>query len=220
MGVEIVDEAVRAARENAALNGLDNCMFWSGDVLKVIDELGEVPDLIMLDPPRDGVNPKALMKILNFGVDRIVYIACKPTSLARDLEMIQGRGYKVEKISCIDLFPGTVHVETVCLLTRKNVKSYAYVDVNTDELDIGRSKNKATYKEIMSFVEEKYGFKVSALYIAGVKDELGLEKQFSYEDNGMAAKKRPNCPKEKHDAIVDALVHFGIISAEKSSTQK
>ena len=111
-------------------------------------------------------------------------------------------------------------VETVCLLTRKNVKSYAYVDVNTDELDIGRSKNKATYKEIMSFVEEKYGFKVSALYIAGVKDELGLEKQFSYEDNGMAAKKRPNCPKEKHDAIVDALVHFGIISAEKSSTQK
>lgn len=120
VGVEIVDEAVRAARENAALNGLDNCMFWSGDVLKVIDELGEVPDLIMLDPPRDGVNPKALMKILNFGVDRIVYIACKPTSLARDLEMIQGRGYKVEKISCIDLFPGTVHVETVCLLSRKD----------------------------------------------------------------------------------------------------
>lgn len=111
-------------------------------------------------------------------------------------------------------------METVCLLTRKNVKSYAYVDVNPDELDIGRSKNKATYKEIMSFVEEKYGFKVSALYIAGVKDELGLEKQFSYEDNGMAAKRRPNCPKEKRDAIVEALVHFGIISAEKSSTQK
>ena len=87
--------------------------------LKVIDELGEVPDLIMLDPPRDGVNPKALMKILNFGVERLVYIACKPTSLARDLEMIQGRGYKVEKISGVDLFPGTYHVETVCLLSRK-----------------------------------------------------------------------------------------------------
>ena len=99
VGVEIVEEAVEAAKENAALNGLDNCTFWAGDVLKVIDELGEVPDLIMLDPPRDGVNPKALMKILNFGVDRLVYIACKPTSLARDLEMIQGRGYKVEKIS-------------------------------------------------------------------------------------------------------------------------
>lgn len=118
VGVEIVEEAVEAAKENAALNGLDNCTFWAGDVLKVIDELGEVPDLIMLDPPRDGVNPKALMKILNFGVDRLVYIACKPTSLARDLEMIQGRGYKVEKISCVDLFPNTYHVECVVLLTK------------------------------------------------------------------------------------------------------
>lgn len=120
VGVEIVEEAVEAAKENAALNGLDNCTFWAGDVLKVIDELGEVPDLIMLDPPRDGVNPKALMKILNFGVDRLVYIACKPTSLARNLEMIQGRGYKVEKISCVDLFPNTYHVETVAVMSREH----------------------------------------------------------------------------------------------------
>lgn len=120
VGVEIVEEAVEAAKENAALNGLDNCTFWAGDVLKVIDELGEVPDLIMLDPPRDGVNPKALMKILNFGVDRLVYIACKPTSLARDLEMIQGKGYKVEKISCVDLFPNTYHVETVAVMSREH----------------------------------------------------------------------------------------------------
>lgn len=119
VGVEIVEEAVAAARENAKLNGLLNCSFWAGDVLKVIDELGEVPDLIMLDPPRDGVNPKALEKIIRFGVDRMVYIACKPTSLARDLEMLQGRGYKVEKIACVDLFPGTVHIETVCLLSRQ-----------------------------------------------------------------------------------------------------
>ncbi len=120
VGVEIVEEAVEAAKENAKLNGLDNCTFWAGDVLKVIDELGEVPDLIMLDPPRDGVNPKALLKIINFGVDKMVYIACKPTSLARDLEMLQGRGYKVERIACVDLFPGTYHVETVCLLSRKD----------------------------------------------------------------------------------------------------
>ena len=119
VGVEIVEEAVEAARENAALNGLDNCTFWAGDVLKVIDELGEVPDLIILDPPRDGVHPKALEKITNFGVERMVYIACKPTSLARDLEMLQGRGYRVERMGCVDLFPGTVHVETVCLLERK-----------------------------------------------------------------------------------------------------
>ena len=120
VGVEIVEEAVEAAKENALLNGLDNCTFWAGDVLKVIDELGEVPDLIMLDPPRDGVNPKALLKILQFGVEKMVYIACKPTSLARDLEMIQGRGYKVERIACVDLFPGTVHVETVVLLSKMN----------------------------------------------------------------------------------------------------
>ena len=117
-GVEIVEEAVEAAKENAAFNGLDNCTFWAGDVLKVIDELGEVPDLIVLDPPRDGVHPKALEKITNFGVEKIVYIACKPTSLARDLGMLQGRGYRVERIGGIDLFPGTYHVETVCLLTR------------------------------------------------------------------------------------------------------
>lgn len=119
-GVEIVEEAVEAAKENAVLNGLDNCTFWAGDVLKVIDELGEVPDLIVLDPPRDGVHPKALEKITNFGVERIVYIACKPTSLARDLEMLQGRGYRVERIGGIDLFPGTYHVETVVLMSRVN----------------------------------------------------------------------------------------------------
>lgn len=118
VGVEIVEEAVETARENAELNGLNNCTFWAGDVLKVIDELGEVPDLIMLDPPRDGVHPKALEKITNFGVDRVVYIACKPTSLARDLEMLQGRGYRVERIGCVDLFPGTVHIETVCLMSK------------------------------------------------------------------------------------------------------
>lgn len=120
-GVEIVEEAVEAAKENARLNRLDNCSFWAGDVLKVIDELGEAPDLIVLDPPRDGVHPKALEKITNFGVEKIVYIACKPSSLARDLEMLQGRGYRVERVAGIDLFPGTYHVETVALLSRKNI---------------------------------------------------------------------------------------------------
>lgn len=119
VGVEIVEEAVEAAKENARLNGLHNCTFWAGDVLKVIDSLEEIPDLIVLDPPRDGVNPKALEKIIRFGVDKMVYIACKPTSLVRDLEMLQGRGYQVERIACVDLFPGTYHVETCVLLGRK-----------------------------------------------------------------------------------------------------
>ena len=120
IGVEIVEEAVEAAKENAALNNLENCKFIAGDVLKVIDDIEEKPDMLILDPPRDGINPKALAKIIDFGVDKMVYISCKPTSLARDLEMLQERGYKVEKVSCVDMFPNTVHVECVVLMLRKN----------------------------------------------------------------------------------------------------
>lgn len=118
IGVEIVEDAVAAARENAKLNGLDNCKFIAGDVLKVLDDLTEKPDVIVLDPPRDGIHPKALPKILDYGVDKIVYISCKVTSLARDLEMMQARGYEVVKGVAVDQFCETVHVETVCLLSR------------------------------------------------------------------------------------------------------
>ena len=98
------------------MNGLTNCEFIAGDVLKVIDSLKDKPDIIVLDPPRDGIHPKALDKIIKFGVDRIVYISCKPTSLARDLEILQAKGYRVEKVCTVDMFPETVHVETCCLL--------------------------------------------------------------------------------------------------------
>ncbi len=127
VGVEIVEEAVAAAKENARLNELDNCMFWAGDVLKVIDGIGEVPDLIVLDPPRDGVHPKALEKIINFGVDRLVYIACKPTSLVRDLEVLQERGYQAERVGCVDLFPSTCHVETVALISKNKGEKEATI---------------------------------------------------------------------------------------------
>lgn len=118
IGVEIVGEAVEAAKENAALNGLNNCEFIAGDVLKMLDTIKERPDFIVLDPPRDGIHPKALDKIIDYGVDRMVYISCKPTSLARDLEKLLERGYRVEKVKCVDMFPGTVHVETICCLSR------------------------------------------------------------------------------------------------------
>ena len=118
IGVEIVEEAVEAAKENAKLNGLDNCEFIADDVLKALDNIKERPDFIILDPPRDGINPKALEKIINYGVDKMVYISCKPTSLARDLEMLQDRGYVVEKGCCIDMFPNTVHCESIVLLKR------------------------------------------------------------------------------------------------------
>ncbi|MBQ0027864.1 MAG: 23S rRNA (uracil(1939)-C(5))-methyltransferase RlmD [Lachnospiraceae bacterium] len=119
IGVEIVEEAVEAAKENARLNGLDNCEFIAGDVLKVLDDIEEKPDFIILDPPRDGIHPKALRKIVDYGVDRMIYISCKPTSLVRDLEMLQACGYRVEKAVAVDQFPATGHVETVCLLSKK-----------------------------------------------------------------------------------------------------
>lgn len=118
IGVEIVEEAVEAARENSALNGLSNCRFIAGDVLKVLDEVEEKPDMIVLDPPRDGVHPKALPKIIGYRVEHIVYISCKATSLMRDLETFLAAGYRVERACCVDQFCETVHVETVCLLSR------------------------------------------------------------------------------------------------------
>ena len=141
-GVEIVEEAVEAARVNVKLNGLENCSFLAGDVLKVIDELTDKPDLIVLDPPRDGIHPKALDKIIRFGVDRMVYISCKPTSLVRDLEVLQARGYRVEKACAVDLFPGTVHVETVCLLSNtQSKKKESYITLDVEMADYYRIKN-------------------------------------------------------------------------------
>ena len=117
IGVEVVEEAVESARINAQLNGLENCEFIAGDVLKCLDEIEEKPDYIILDPPRDGINPKALRKIMAYGVPHMVYISCKPTSLARDLQILAEGGYRLEKAKCVDMFPHTVHVETVCLLS-------------------------------------------------------------------------------------------------------
>ena len=119
IGVEIVEEAVEAAKKNALENGLTNCDFIAGDVLKVIDEIEEKPDYIVLDPPRDGIHPKALDKIIAYGVESMIYISCKPTSLARDLEVLQASGYQVKRICCCDMFAGTPHVETVVLMSKK-----------------------------------------------------------------------------------------------------
>lgn len=129
-GVEIVEEAVEAAKRNAERNGLHNCTFVAGDVLKVLDEIEEKPDLIILDPPRDGINPKALSRIVSYGVENIIYVSCKPTSLARDLEYLLANGYSPQKICPIDQFPGTVHVETVVLLNSKKVDGYIDIELN------------------------------------------------------------------------------------------
>lgn len=224
VGVEIVEEAVEAAKENAELNMLDNCTFWEGDVLKVIDSLKEVPDIIVLDPPRDGVNPKALEKIIQFGVDKIVYISCKPTSLARDLEMLQGCGYQAERIACVDLFPGTYHVETVVMLSHKKPDSVINVKVEFGEgegkvpLDniakraaAYKPKERVTYKMIKEYIEAKYGFKVHTAYIAEVKRELGLPMYDAPNAVEELKQPRKHPTAEKVEAIKDALKHFEVI---------
>ena len=134
IGVEIVEEAVEAARENAALNGLENCEFIAGDVLKVLDGLSEKPDMNIQDPPRDGIHPKALPKIIGYGVERIVYISCKPTSLVSDLEVFLDGGYRVERAGAVDQFPWTANVETVCLLSKLKSDKHINMELEMDEL--------------------------------------------------------------------------------------
>ena len=212
VGVEIVEEAVEAAKENAALNGLDNCTFWAGDVLKVIDDLGEVPDLIVLDPPRDGVHPKALEKIIDFGVERMVYIACKPTSLARDLELLQGRGYQVERIGCVDLFPSTYHIETVVLLSKGEVDSKKIrVEFSLEDMDMSEFQDGATYPQIKEYVLEHTGLKVSNLYISQIKRKCGIGVGKNYNLPKSEDSRQPQCPPEKEKAIREAFKYFGMI---------
>ena len=131
-----VEEAVEAAKVNADINGLTNCEFIAGDVLKVLDDVEEKPDYIILDPPRDGINPKALTKIIAYGVDRMVYVSCKPTSLARDMEVLKEAGYVPQKMCCVDMFPATVHVETCVLLSRgtyRHAAAKVKIDVELED---------------------------------------------------------------------------------------
>ena len=210
IGVEIVAEAVEAAKKNAAQNGLTNCEFIADDVLKALDNIEIKPDFIVLDPPRDGIHPKALEKIIDYGVDRMVYISCKPTSLARDLVTLQERGYKVEKCCCVDMFPNTGHVETVILLSRKAPDAEIKVRLDMSELDITSAESKATYKEIQEYVQNKYDLHVTNLYIAQVKREFGIIERENY-NTGEGKAKVPQVTAEKREAIIDALKYFQMI---------
>ena len=224
IGVEIVEEAVEAAKENAERNGLSNCEFIAGDVFQVLDEIEEKPDVIILDPPRDGIHPKALPKILDYGVDRIVYISCKMTSLARDLEMIQQRGYTVEKMTAVDQFCETVHVETVVMLSHKKPDSVINVKVEFGEgegkvpldniakrAEAYKPKERVTYKMIKEYIEAKYGFKVHTAYIAEVKRALGLPMYDAPNAVEELKQPRKHPTAEKVEAIKDALKHFEVI---------
>ena len=211
IGVEIVEEAVEAAKKNALENGLTNCDFIAGDVLKVIDEIEEKPDYIVLDPPRDGIHPKALDKIIAYGVESMIYISCKPTSLARDLEVLQASGYQVKRICCCDMFAGTPHVETVVLLSQQKPDDTIEIDLDLDDLDATSAETKATYQEIKDYVLKEFGLKVSNLYISQIKRKCGIEVGENYNLPKTENPKVPQCPKEKEDAIKAALKYFAMI---------
>ena len=224
IGVEIVAEAVEAAKKNAAQNGLTNCEFIADDVLKALDNIEIKPDFIVLDPPRDGIHPKALEKIIDYGVDRMVYISCKPTSLARDLVTLQERGYKVEKCCCVDMFPNTGHVETVVLLSHKKPDGHINVKVEFGEgegkvpldniakrAEEYKPKERVTYKMIKEYIEAKYGFKVHTAYIAEVKRDLGLPMYDAPNAVEELKNPRKHPTAEKVEAIKDALKYFEVI---------
>lgn len=212
IGVEIVEEAVEAAKENAALNNLGNCKFIAGDVLKVLDDLTDKPDVIILDPPRDGIHPKALPKILSYGVDHIVYISCKATSLARDLPAFLAAGYKVEKACCVDQFCQTVHVETVVLLSKGEVDSKKIrVEFSLEDMDMSEFQDGATYTQIKDYVLEHSGLKVSNLYISQIKRKCGIEVGKNYNLPKSEDSRQPMCPPEKEKAIREAFKYFGMI---------
>ena len=224
IGVEIVEEAVVAARENAKQNGLENCEFIAGDVLKVLDEIEEKPDFIILDPPRDGVHPKALSRIIGYGVEKLVYISCKPTSLARDLEIFIANGYEVQRCVPVDQFPWTTGIETVVLLSHKKADSYIHIDVEFGEgegkipvdsiakrAEAYKPKEKVTYKMIKEYIEAKYGFKVHTAYIAEVKRNLGLPMYDAPNAVEELKQQRKHPTPEKVEAIKDALRYFAVI---------
>ena len=212
IGVEIVEEAVEAARINAAANGLYNCSFIAGDVLKVLDEIETKPEVIILDPPREGVHPKALARILDYGVENIVYISCKPTSLARDLAIMKEAGYKAERVSVVDMFPWTGHVETVVLLSKGEVDSKKIrVEFSLEDMDMSEFQDGATYPQIKEYVLEHTGLKVSNLYISQIKRKCGIEVGKNYNLPKSEDSRQPQCPPEKEKAIREAFKYFGMI---------
>ena len=224
IGIELVEEAVEAAKANAALNGLDNCRFLAGDVFEVLDSLPDKPEVIVVDPPRVGISSNALEKIIGYGVKQIVYISCNPKSLADNLYYMQYYGYEIKSVKPFDNFPGTKHVETVVLLSHKKPDSVINVKVEFGEgegkipldniekrAESYKPKERVTYKMIKEYIEAKHGFKVHTAYIAEVKRDLGLPMYDAPNAVEELKQPRKHPTPEKVEAIKDALKHFEVI---------
>ena len=167
--------------------------------------------MICVDPPRKGLAPEVVEAAAAMSPRRIVYVSCDPATLGRDVKRFAEHGYTTVRAAAVDLFPKTAHVETVCLLSKLNVKHHIEVEITMDELDLTAAESKATYDEIKAYVLEKFGFKVSQLYIAQIKRKCGIIERKNYNQSKKEDAKVPKCPPEKEAAIMDALKHFQMI---------
>ena len=217
IGVEIVPEAIESAKANAARMGeavAAKSRFFCADAGQAATQLaaeGLHPDIVMLDPPRKGCDEATLSAVVRMAPRRVVYVSCNPATAARDAAWLEKNGYHAEKVQPVDLFPRTKHVEAVLLLTKLHVERHIEVDVSMDELDVTAAESKATYDQIRDYVWEHYQLKVSNLYIAQVKQKYGIIERENYHKAKNENAKQPQCPKEKEDAIVEALRHFQMI---------
>ncbi len=217
IGVEIIPEAIDSAKANAARMGdavAAKSRFFCADAGEAAARLaaeGLRPDVIMLDPPRKGCDETTLSAVAQMSPRRVVYVSCNPSTAARDAAWLGQHGYRAEKVQPVDLFPRTKHVEAVLLLTKLNVERHIEVDVSMDELDVTATESKATYNEIRDYVWEHHQLKISNLYIAQVKQKYGIIERENYHKAKNENAKQPQCPKEKADAIVEALKHFQMI---------
>ena len=212
IGVEVVAEAVADARENAKRNGIENAEFFCGDAGKAALELesrGIKPDVVVVDPPRKGLNTDAIEGICQMAPRRIVYVSCDPATMARDVAIFKERGYRLLSAQAADLFPRCAHVESVVCLSRQKVEEHIYFDVNIEDLP-KTARTTATYPEIKAYVLEHFGLKVSSLYIAQIKEKCGFEKRANY-NIGEGKSKELICPPDKEKAILEAFKHFGML---------
>lgn len=214
LGAEIVPEAIDDARENAARNGVKNAEFFCGDASDVAKKLAREnlrPDVITVDPPRKGLAADVVESIAAMQPQRVVYVSCDSATMARDVKRLADLGYTARRACAVDMFPRADHVETVVLLSKLNTKQHIEVELNLDELDLTAAESKATYDEIKAYVLEKYGLKVSSLYISQVKRKCGLNVGPNYNLSKKEDAKVPQCPPEKEAAIMEALKHFGMV---------
>ena len=215
IGVEIVEDAVKNARANAAANGVKNAEFFCGDAAEAAAMLrgrGEAPDVVVLDPPRKGCGEELVSIVAQMAPSRVVYVSCDPATLARDLTWFAARGYAPQKAQPVDLFPRTHHVETVVLLSKGEIDSKKVrVEFSLEDMDMSGFQKGATYEQIKAYVLEKHGLKVSSLYISQVKRKCGLDVGQNYNLSKKEDAKVPQCPPEKEAAIMEALKHFHMV---------